>query len=376
MWPFRTPSSHCSLLQIQLFHVKGHQDKNPKCKLTLPEQLNIACDRQAKEYAHSATQSSTALGNPAIPIAQPHLIIDGKLICWKVIPALCQATAAQPYQQYLKTKFNWTECTLNNVHWEVFSSALNSFQMEDQRRIILFINDKLPLRASKVHPHYGSKLCPSCQREHKTPQHLLACTNTTREELFRKLKTLLTKRTQELRLHPCIITAWWLGLVSTRTGTEYPEILLEVPHQLHAPITLQTSLGWEQLLQGRILVAWAQAIDDLNPTLAPSGTQVLISLLCLMWSYVLGVWKICNMHLHNSANQLNLPNYRQAAITLYDLHNQLPLTAQSALYQQPLEQLLEQPAPRLQCWVQNGYKYFNQQTKAAKIQAALHTQDI
>jgi len=113
---------------------------------------------------------------------------------------------------------------LNNIHWEVFSSALNSFQTEDQCRIILFINDKLPLCASKAHPHYGSKLCPSCQREHETPQHLLACTNATCEELFRNLKTSLTKRTQELHLHPCIITAWWLGPVSTQTGTEYPEI--------------------------------------------------------------------------------------------------------------------------------------------------------
>jgi len=89
--------SHCSPLQIQLFHVKGHQDKNPKHKLTLPEQLNIECDHQAKQYAHLATQSSTALGNPTIPVAQPHLIVDGKLICRKVIPTLCQATSAQPY---------------------------------------------------------------------------------------------------------------------------------------------------------------------------------------------------------------------------------------------------------------------------------------
>jgi len=63
-------------------------------------------------------------------------------------------------------------------------------------------------------------------------------------------------------------------------------------------------------------------------------------------------------------------------MTLYKLRHQLLPTAQSALYRQPLEQLLEQPAPRLQRWVQTGYKYFNQQTKAAKKQAALHTPDI
>jgi len=368
--------SLCSPLPIQLFHVKGHQDKDPKRKLTLPEQLNIECDRQAKQYAHSATQSSTALGNPAIPAAQPHLIIDGKLICRKMTQSLRHATSAQPYRQYLKTKFNWTERNINNVHWEVFSSMLNSFPMEDQRHIILFVNGKLPLQASKVHPHYGSTLCPSCQREHETPQHFLMCTHAPHEELFCNLKSSLTHKTQELRLHPSIFTTWWLGLVSTWTGMEYPDILQDVPHQLRTPLQQQTSLGWEQLFYGRISMAWAQAINDLNPTLAPSGTQVLITLLRMMWSYVLNVWKICNTNLHKSANQLNLPNYQQAATTLYELRHQLPPTAQTALYRQPLEQLLELPAPRLQRWVQTGYQYFNQQTKAAKKQAILHTQDI
>jgi len=78
----------CRPLQVQLFHVKGHQNKDPKRKLTLPEQLNIDCDHQAKLYALTATQSSVTLGNPAIPAAQPHLIITGKLICLKVIPHL------------------------------------------------------------------------------------------------------------------------------------------------------------------------------------------------------------------------------------------------------------------------------------------------
>jgi len=61
---------------------------------------------------------------------------------------------------------------------------------------------------------------------------------------------------------------------------------------------------------------------------------------------------------------------------LYELHPQLTPTAQRALYRQPLEQILEQPAPCLQQWVQTGYKYFNQQAKAAKKQAALNTPDI
>jgi len=366
----------CSPLQIQLFHVKGHQDKDPKRKLTLPEQLNVTCDHNAKQYARSAKQSSTALGNPAIPAAQPHLVIAGKLICRKVIPTLRQTTSAQPYRHHLKDKYQWTERELKNINWEVFASTLKSFQPEDQRRLILFSNEKLPLRASKAHPHYGSKLCPSCQRELETPHHFLSCTNATREEHFRNLRTSLNTMTRELCLHPCVLTTLWLGLVTTRTGTEYPLLLPELPQPLHAPIQLQSRLGWEQLYHGRTSITWTQAIEALSPHLVPSGMQVMIRWTRLVWSYILEVWKTRNQHLHNSASQLDLPDYRKAATTLYELRHQLPPSAQSALYRQPLEQILEQPAPRLQRWVQIGYRYFNQQTKAAKKQAALNTPDI
>jgi len=74
--------------------------------------------------------------------------------------------------------------------------------------------------------------------------------------------------------------------------------------------------------------------------------------------------------------QLNLPNYKQAVTNPYEQQYQLPPTAQIALYWQPLETILNYPAPQMQTWVQQGHKYFNQQLKATKQQAILNTQDI
>jgi len=99
-------------------------------------------------------------------------------------------------------------------------------------------------------------------------------------------------------------------------------------------------------------------------------------LLCTIWTYILDVWKIRNTHLHRNANLLDLPNYRQAVINLYEQRHLIPATAQEALYRQPLEAILEQPLPRLQTYAQKGLTYFNQQLKAAKIQARLNTPDI
>jgi len=172
----------------QFLHVKGHQDQKANRPLTIWEQYNIDCDDRAKRYTCNAVKSSTTLGNPAIPIAQPHLIIKGKLICRKVTTTLRDATSVPPYIHYLKDKHNWTSRETKNVHWTILSQSISQFTKEDQRRLLLFINDKLPLRASKAHPHLGSPLCPSCQREQETSKHFLECRHCQRNELFAQLK--------------------------------------------------------------------------------------------------------------------------------------------------------------------------------------------
>jgi len=290
--------------------------------------------------------------------------------------ALRQAASVPPYCTDMQKKHQWTRGDFEKVHWTLIDTALASFPPEDQRWIILFIHDKLPLRASKAHPHHGSQLCPSCQREPKDAGHLLECNHPERNQLFTSLKRQLTAYTQKIRLHPCIFTALWLGLAATRTKTAYPDILEEIPQPIQPPIQHQTKLGWWQLNHGRVTQEWAKAIDATHPNLAATGEHVMLHIVKLLWNYFLNVWKLCNQHLHNTAATLNLPNYKQAAETLYEQRHQLSTRAQAALFRQPLQYVLELPPPRLQTWVIRGYKYFTQQLKAEQRQATLATPDI
>jgi len=121
---------------------------------------------------------------------------------------------------------------------------------------------------------------------------------------------------------------------------------------------------------------WATAIDEIHPELPIPGTQVMIQLQSIIWSYILETWQCRNTHLHHNAAQLNLPNYQQAAITLHEQCHLIPLAAQEDLFRLPLEEILELLALRLQTWMQHGLKYFNQQLQAAKTQASIHTPDI
>jgi len=164
----------------------------------------------------------------------------------------------------------------------------------------------------------GSSLCPSCQHEEEDNWHFLECTQADHSALFNTLQGILTMTTQKLHLHPCFHTALWLGLSLIQHDTPYPDICTEIPTPLRHPVPKQTRLGWDQLYQGCTLQHWAQAINTLHPALPINGTQIMTKLQTTIWTYILNVWKLHNTHLHNQASQMDLPNYQQAVISLYE----------------------------------------------------------
>jgi len=294
-------AAQSTTLNYTYFHVKGHQDKDPEHQLTLAEQYNIDCDQYAKEHVQNSPLCTTTMGNPKFVAAQPHLRIDGKVICCHFLPSLW-AAASTPYWTYLQKRLTWTQVDTNLVQWETLSSAHNSFPSQDQCRLILFIHDKLPLHTLKLHPHPGSKLCPSCQHVPEDMWHFLECNHPDRWHFFKKLQKQLTALSIKYALHPSLLTAFWLGLLAIRNDTPYPNIASDLPPELSIlMVHQQTCLGWGQLYYGCFTKSWARAIDTLNPELVLSGHQIMTQLLQMVWQYILATWSSCNHHLHQDA---------------------------------------------------------------------------
>jgi len=215
----------------------------------------------------------------------------------------------------------------------------------------------------------GSQLCPSCKRNPEDKWHFLQCPHPEHCQLFRKLKENLTSLSIKHTLHPSILTAYWLGLVSIRQSTPYPNDLHELPPALKTTIHHQNHLGWIQLFHGRMMRHWAITIDQLNPQLATSGLQIMTKFLQTVWAYILATWTTHNRHLHNDAGELSHPDYQQAVRTIYEQRDQLDPDAQTALFWRPLQEMLELPPATLSPWIVRAHKYMNQQAKAAKTQA-------
>jgi len=170
-------TDRCQPLELQFMYVKGHQDTKADRPLTIPELHNVACNKLAKDYVNSTPYFSTSLATPEFEAAQPHLHIDGKTICRKFITTLRHQAAFPDYEQYLCDKFNWTPDDTKQIQWGIMKHAIHNTPPNDQQHIVLFINGKLPLQASKAHPHPGSQLCPSCQHKAEDKEHFLECNN-------------------------------------------------------------------------------------------------------------------------------------------------------------------------------------------------------
>jgi len=143
----------CANITFQFLHVKGHQDKDLKCVLLPEKQHNVNCDCYAEQHVLAQLTPSTAYNNLAFEVMAPHLAINGKLICRKVLPALRDAAAKPPFWAYLHKKFKWTYSDTTTIHWSTLNLTLHSLSWEDQHWIILFIHNKLPLCTSKHHPN-------------------------------------------------------------------------------------------------------------------------------------------------------------------------------------------------------------------------------
>jgi len=61
------------------------------------DEHNMDCNQCAKLYVLMQALQSTTLSNPEFEAAQPHLKIDGNIICHHFIPALWQAAATPIY---------------------------------------------------------------------------------------------------------------------------------------------------------------------------------------------------------------------------------------------------------------------------------------
>jgi len=260
-------------IHYEYYHMKGHQDKDPEHKLTLAEQYNVNCNHYTKEYVQSTNLCSTHINNPAFAAAQPHLMIEGKVICCRFLPSLC-AAAFTPHTGST-WKRDYHGCTL---------------------RLTRYSGRYCPwlLTPSPVKINDGLYCSYTINYRFKPPSFTHTRDQSYAHPVSDTLKISATfwnaitqREVAYLRNYDSNLLQYWWSLPSTQASSQLFGLVGDQKWhplskhcfgstpKLRQMVHHQSRLGWHQLYYGRLSKLWATAIDAINPNLFLSGHQTI-----------------------------------------------------------------------------------------------------
>jgi hypothetical protein len=190
------------------------------------------------------------------------------------------------------------------IDWDVHSAAIRA-RPNRSVQLTKLCHELLPT-AKRVHLYdkRTSPACPRCLAHPESIDHLLQCPVPARLEwavsTLRQLATVSVKRSEH---HDIILDILVSGLEHWMDGTSLsPD---SYPSTFHDLIKSQTSIGWNQLLRGRVSILWAKHIDEFlssQPTSHPSSSGHLWvkSMLLTLWDQFFVLWEERNAVVHGA----------------------------------------------------------------------------
>jgi len=364
-------------LTINFRHVKGHQDSQLQRwrPLTIPEQLNIDCDKRAASLLPYARQSQQP-DNPCLPTSYPHLITHGKTLVQEIPGSLCHAATTPDYRTYLQEKYQLSDTAAEDINWLTLKLTIRWFQLSDCMRLHKFLHDWLPLKgASHTATNNDSNLCPHCRREPETIWHFLECQHPSRTARFLQLQAAIMQLHAKHHVDPHLTQLYWQGLQAIRQDTSIDDQLDAYPPSYQMLFTAQRAIGWDQLYYGRISVQWARTITS-NSNYQLNGDLFYMHATEIVWHYILDCWALRNQALHNP--QDIPPEMQVLAAQVHHILDNARNNPELAhmVPAQPAETIIQRPIRQLRQWVQRGKTHVDNYLTAVHKRAVLHTHDI
>ena len=301
-------------IMVTYQHVYSHQDDpvklmkiNPsltwaeaKLKAQTPSvhaQLNIACDREAE--AGRAIFGGFQRTNMITPDETGAVLeIGGRHIFRQMKDHINHAAHAPGMLVYLE-KYEWGEA-MDYIDWDSHRKAIESLTQGQRFSVSKRIFNWLPSNArlfSWVPPQHPTPLCPICETEQETNDHIYRCSHHScrsaqvigleRIRAWSKKKKLHSFTISVLLRH---IHAWMRGKNIDMTGR-----LLEanpIHSKLKQAIKEQKEIGWGHALRGRLSKKWGEiqmAVDESGKHRPRSG--VIATLICKLWEEMRLLWK-------------------------------------------------------------------------------------
>jgi hypothetical protein len=185
------------------------------------------------------------------PAAKAQLLIQDVSVTRKIPQAIRFAAGSGPIQAYLMERNNWTQQTLDNIHWEAHGAS-HSHHRAQRCYLIKLCHRHLPI-GKTLNRRNGkySPTCPGCCKETKAQHHYLLCNApsciTWQIAVLANIRRQLRHTRMNEHLHETIINC----VDKTLAGRTKP---LTGPFQ--STLETQAQIGWPGLLRGYWSKSW------------------------------------------------------------------------------------------------------------------------
>ena len=298
---------------ITIEWVRGHQDDGIHYDdLQIESQLNVDCDKAAKQHLKEGTRPNQ--DDKPLAGSNATLYLGGHMVTTEINEQIKMAGKAKEVLAYAADKFGWTDNQATaTINWRAVERAKKRLDLSSSVRTTKFMYGWLNVGRQKGKMG-EDHICPCCGLEEEDQLHLYRCTDERmRECITTSIATLNTKLVNDGITTP-VYTAFINSICMAANKPPLSTYEIEDERALQC-IDSQEMLGLESILRGFHHVDWLTLLRDtwVPPKVSPDGKskerrkdplEQSVTLVRGVWDIMESLWACRNSILHSNDNEL------------------------------------------------------------------------
>merc|ERR1712115_272545 len=309
---------------------------------TIARAINNACDEEATTHQQT---TSRVFPSPVIYM-ESYFIIDNLIMPSNNFSNIYQRIQKHTYLTYLTNKFQWQELDIQNINWQNLGKALSTIPQTKRATIGKYIHKWRPTHKKLhqiSHPGIITPTCPICAKEEDTDNHCFSCDHWELQQEQLKALERLRQKLQKIKTYPIItqtitshIYAWMRNIPPRAT---HFSISNPLHLQVQKAITIQNSIGWDQMVRGRISKLWTTTQKIYHKERNKNNTRWAQHTIKALWDFGGEVWTKRNTIKYGTTEEIeSSEKSKMKPIILQHYQNQDTVSIYNQkLFQTPLQ---------------------------------------
>ena len=278
-------------------HIAAHQDSRmPYHELSIPAKLNIRADQLATRAVQTDKQEGTT---PMLPNAGALVESSRGTITRKLPQTIRHDNGTRALKRRMREKYDWTDQVAGDIDWDTHRALIRRYSKRSVQ-VVKLVHDIVPTNVRRK--QYGQiqhSDCPLCRLHPETTHHIMRCKHGTRKKWRESTKGEMVKAGKNARASIEMVEAFvggWFHWIDTGQ----PPNCTGFPTDIREAIENQTSIGWNQVIHGRVSKKWAALRPPSTPTsvVTPkentATTKWTLDVLDALWKQWFTVWEARN----------------------------------------------------------------------------------